>query len=168
MLQLFAIGFEGNKFTGEIIPELEDVRKRGLVRLIDLVFVTKDESGTVTAIQFSDLTDEEKIELGMEAGALLGYGAYGPDGVEAGMEAGAIAAAEDFGMSDEDIEEIAAEVPENCSALIVLVEMLWSLPLKQAMLNANGSLLGQWIIQPESLIEMGAELEAQRVEALTP
>jgi uncharacterized membrane protein len=163
MLQLLVIGFEGNQFKGEIIPELDAIREKKLARILDLVFVMKDEGGTVTSAQLTDLTDEEKIRFGMSTGALLGLGAYGPEGVRAGMEAGAIAAAEgDLTMTDEDIEEIAAEVPNNCSALVIFAEMLWSLPLKQAIMNANGKLLGQWIIQPESLVETGAELAAAR------
>jgi uncharacterized membrane protein len=162
MLQLFAIGFEGNQFKGQIVPELDALREKGLVRLIDLVFVMKDESGNVATIQLTDLSDEEKIQFGMEAGALIGLGAYGPEGIEAGAVAGGINAAEDFGMAEEDIDEIAEEVPNNCSALIILAEMLWTIPLKEALINANGRLLGQWIIQPEALVEMGAELEAQR------
>jgi uncharacterized membrane protein len=166
MIQLVAIGFEGNQFKGEIVPELEALREGGYVRLIDLVFILKDEDGNVATIEMSDLTDEQKIELGMDAGALIGLGAYGPAGIEAGAEAGAIAAAEgDLGMTQEDIDEIAAEIPENCSALIILFENLWSLPLKQAIINANGRLIGNWIIQPEMLVEMGAEMAEARAGA---
>jgi uncharacterized membrane protein len=161
MLQLLAIGFEGNKFTGQIIPELEEIRKRGLARLIDLVFVMKDENGVVTTIQMTDLSDEEKREFGMEVGALLGLGAHGVEGVTSGMDAGASVIEEDFGMSDEDIDEIAAEIPNNCSALVIFAEMLWSIPLRRAIMNANGRLLGQWIIQPEALVAMGAEMSAE-------
>jgi uncharacterized membrane protein len=99
----------------------------------------------------------------MTAGALIGLGAGGIDMAEAGAEAGAEQVLEEgFGVSDEDIEEIAAEVPNNSSALIMLVEHLWSLPFKQAIINADGRLIGNWIIQPEMLVEMGAELEAER------
>lgn len=168
MLQLLAIGFPGNQFRGEIVPELDAIREKGLARIIDLVFVYKDESGAMTAVQFSDLSNEEKVQFGMTAGALLGLGAGGVEGAEAGAETGALAVLEDgFGITDEDIEEIAAEVPNNSSALIVLFENLWSLPFKQAIINANGQLLGNWIIQPELLVEMGAEAEAER-EARQP
>jgi uncharacterized membrane protein len=168
MLQLIVIGFPGNKFKGQIVPELDAIREKGLVRIIDLAFVMRDESDTVTAIQVSDLTDEQKREFGMETGALLGLGAYGTlEGAQAGMEAGAAAAAEgDLLLTDEDIEEIAAEVPKNSSALIIFAEMLWSKPLKEAIMNADGRLLGQWIIQPEeALVKEGAELAAARGSA---
>jgi len=87
----------------------------------------------------------------------------GIDGVAAGAEAGAQAVLEDgFGITEEDIEEIAVDVPDNSSALIILFEHLWSLPFKEAVINAKGMMLGNWIIQPELFVEMGAELQAER------
>jgi uncharacterized membrane protein len=163
MLQLLAVGFEGNKFSDRIVPELDALRENGLLRVIDLVFVTKDAEGTVDALQASDLTDDQKVEWGMSVGGLIGLGAGGMEGAEAGAEAGALNVLEgNFGLSEEDIEEIAEEVPVNCSALLILVEHLWSIPFKEALINSQGRLMGNWIIQPEMLVEMGAELEAAR------
>lgn len=163
MLQLLVIGFPGNKFSGEIVPELNALREKGLVRLIDLVFVIKDESGKVDSLQVSDLTEEQKVDFGMAAGTLIGLGAGGAEMAEAGAAAGAENVLEgNFGLSDEDIDEIAAELPNNSSAAVLFVEHLWSIPFKQAVINADGRLVGNWIIQPEMLVEMGAELEAAR------
>jgi uncharacterized membrane protein len=163
MLQLLVVGFEGNKFSGEIVPELDALRNSGMIRLIDLVFVTKDDEGDVTSVQLSDLSDEEKIEFGMTAGALIGFGAAGDAGAEAGAEVGAENVLEgDFGVADEDIDEIAAELDANSSALMLLVEHLWSIPMKEAIIHSNGRLIGNWIIQPEMLVEMGAEMAAER------
>lgn len=163
MLQLLVVGFEGNKFSGQIIPELDALRQDHLIRLIDLVFVTKDADGEVTSVQFSDLSDEEKLEFGMTAGALVGFGAAGDAGAEAGAEVGAENVLEGgFGVADEDIDEIAADLDNNSSALMILAEHLWSVPLKQAFIDSGARLVGNWIIQPEMLVEMGAEMEAER------
>jgi uncharacterized membrane protein len=163
MMQLLVVGFEGNKFNGQIIPELDALRQSRMIRLIDLVFVTKDGEGDVTSVQMSDLSEEEKLEFGMTAGALIGFGAAGDAGAEVGAEVGAENALEgDFGVADEDIDEIAADLDNNSSALMLLVEHLWSIPMKEAIINSNGRLVGNWIIQPEMLVEMGAEMAAAR------
>lgn len=163
MLQLLVLGFEGNKFRGEIIPELDALRADKLIRLVDLAFVIKDEAGEVTMVQFSDLSEEEKLEFGMTAGALIGFGAAGEAGAEVGAEVGEEAVLEgEFGLAGEDLDEIATHLEVNSSALVILAEHLWSIPLKQAFINANARLVGNWIIQPEMLVEMGAEMEAER------
>ena len=120
MLQLLVVGFEGNKFSGQIIPELDALRESGTIRLIDLVFVIKDDAGDVTSVQLSDLSEEEKLEFGMTAGALIGFGAAGDAGAEIGAEVGAENVLEgDFGVADEDIDEIAADLDANSSALVM-------------------------------------------------
>ena len=162
MLQLLAVGFESNEFKGEIVPELQALQDKGLVRLIDLVFVIKDERGQIESIEVSSLSDEDKIRLGMEAGSTLS--ALAADSTprrQAMADAGAMAFAADFSVSEEDVEEIAAELPNNSSALLILAEHLWSLPLKQAMINANGTLVGNWIIQPEVLEAMDSQQAAE-------
>jgi len=169
MVQLLAIGFEGNEFKGEIVPQINALREQGLIRLLDLLFVLKNANGEVISVETSDLSEEDRIRLGMTVGSLIGLGAEGIEGAEAGAQAGAEAAAEgDLGFSREDIEEIAAEMDNNSSALLVLFEHVWSIPFKQAVINSNGRLLGQWIIQPEMLVELGAELETARMAESAP
>jgi hypothetical protein len=58
-VEFMLIGFDGNRFTGEIMPELSDLREKGIVRVIDLLFVSKDEAGNVTSFELSDLAPEE-------------------------------------------------------------------------------------------------------------
>jgi len=163
MLQLLVVGFPGNQFRGEIVPELDAIREKGLARIIDLVFVYKDEDGNVASVQISDLSDEERLKLGITAGALFGLREAGEGGIDAGAELGAGLALEGgVRLTDEDIEEIADEIPAGSSALLILFENLWSLPLKQAMLNANGQLIGNWIIQPEQLVDLAGAVHTER------
>ena len=99
-IQLIAIGFESNEnFRGDILGELNEVRARGVIKLLDLLFVMKHQDGEVSALEMSDLTAEEEIEYGALIGGLMGMGAEGAEGAAAGMEAGALAAAENsFGI----------------------------------------------------------------------
>src|SRR3954453_9058698 len=142
LLQLVALGFPGNKFRGEIVPELDAITAKGLARIIDLVFVYRDEDGTTATVQFSDLSDDERSVYGI-TGSLVGLGASGTDGPAADAALGGEITLEGgLGLTAEDVEEIAQEVPNGSSALIILLEHLWSVPFKQAVANADGRLLG--------------------------
>jgi uncharacterized membrane protein len=159
-IQMFVIGFPGNKFSGEILPALNDAKKKGVIRLIDYLFVTKDGKGNITSIEGTDLGKDEVIKLGAAVGALLGLGAGGIEGAKAGAEAGAELAADgSFGYSIDDILNLGADkIPNNSSALIMLVEHLWAKGIKEALRNSNGVLISQGLLQPEAIIMMGAAL----------
>src|SRR5438552_15934132 len=101
-VQILVVGFENGKFEGEILDELRRLREHDIVRTVDLLFVTKDEQGDIAKVELSDLSREEAMEFGALAGALLGLGAAGEEGVEAGAEAGAAAAADGSILDDED------------------------------------------------------------------
>src|SRR5262249_42788277 len=144
-----AIGFPGNQFRGEILPELDKVRKDGLVRIVDLVFVTKDDTGDTSTIRVSDLTEAQRAEVGVVSDSL-------PDrrfesGSSTTLDIDTL-----LMITDIDVEHIVEDLPESSSVLIILFEHLWAVPLKEAFMNANGMLLGNWIIQPE-LLEADSE-----------
>ena len=56
------IGFEGNKFSGEIVPELLDLAQRGIVRFVDIVFISKEQDGNLRTVELNDL-DAESYKL---------------------------------------------------------------------------------------------------------
>src|SRR4051794_34016411 len=88
-IQMTSLAFPGNRFKGEILPELEKLKKAGIVRIIDLLLVRKDELGNVMVTTASDLDWEEAVSFGSYIGALAGYAAAGPAGVGKGAMAGA-------------------------------------------------------------------------------
>ena len=45
-IQMLTLAFPGNQFKGEILPELERLKKEGIIRIVDLLMVRKDGSGT--------------------------------------------------------------------------------------------------------------------------
>src|SRR3974377_776416 len=80
-IQFLAVGFDRiDLFTGAIRRELQNLRSRGLIRLIDALFLIKDEDGGITRLEASDLTEEEKEQLGKVLGGLLGRGAAEGEG----------------------------------------------------------------------------------------
>lgn len=50
-MQLLVIAFENPDFHGQIRRELESVMDKGLIRLIDLLFIWKDEEGNIESIK---------------------------------------------------------------------------------------------------------------------
>src|SRR5437879_13511721 len=113
-VQLIVLGFAHPDFHGEVIAELERLRKSDTVRVIDALAVYKDEAGELEVEHLSNLTEEEAIELGTKIGALIGLGIAGEEGFEAGAEAGAKAAAKGldlFGGCEE--WAVLADMPNN-------------------------------------------------------
>ena len=76
-VQLLVLGFDKPNFKGEILAEFDRLRDSDTVRMIDGLAVIKDANGDVTVLQRSDLTEEQKAEVGATVGALVGLGAGG-------------------------------------------------------------------------------------------
>jgi uncharacterized membrane protein len=154
-VQMLVVGFEEGKFEGKILAELRRLREHDIIRLVDLLFVAKDEDGEVAAVEHSDLTPEEAMEFGALAGALLGLGADGEEGAEAGAVAGAAAAA-DGSVLDDDVWYLADSIPPGTSAGIALIEHRWAIPLRDAIQTAGGETLVDTWVHPQDLVAIGA------------
>jgi uncharacterized membrane protein len=156
-VQMLIVEFDNAGFKGEILPELARLREAGLIRLIDLLVVVKDEDGVVTAIETSDLELDEAIEFGAIAGALIGLGADGEEGLEAGAEVGAALAADGSILAGEGQEWYVADaIPPGATAAIALIEHVWAAPLRDAIANAGGLTLADEWIHPLDLVGLGA------------
>ena len=57
-LEYALIGFEDDKFSGKIVPELLDLAERGIVRFVDIVFIQKEADGSTRTIELNDLDPE--------------------------------------------------------------------------------------------------------------
>ncbi len=160
-MQLTVIAFDNDEVIGGLLDELDRVREFGIIRLIDFLFVTKDAEGDISALEVTDLDEEERMEFGAVVGGLIGLGAAGVEGALEGAIAGALAVAEyDFGLTAEEIEEIADRIPRGSSALIALFEHTWAIRLKEYIIDSGGVLVAQGLIHPSALVEVGAELAA--------
>ena len=157
-VQILVVGFEGTTFQGEILPELQRLKDLDIIRLVDLVVVAKDTDGEIAAVELSDLSDEQRAELGAIAGALIGLGAEGEEGVEAGALAGAEAAAEDEFLGDEVMWSVADTIPLGTTAAVALIEHRWAIPLRDAIRRAGGLPLADSWVHPEDLVAVGAAM----------
>jgi len=133
-VEYIIIGFPGNDFHGEIVPEISNLVENGVVRIVDLVFISKDEDGSFVVIE----VDEDD---GVSVFASL-------DGEVGGF------------IGDEDIAHAAASIEPGNSAALLLWEDLWAIPLVTAIRGAGGVVIEGSRI-PHELIEAAeAQLDA--------
>lgn len=159
-MQLFVFGFSGNHFTGEIFPAIDEARQKGIIRLIDYLFVVKDGSGKLAVAKGTDLGEKEMNFFETVLGALMGFGMAGVEGAKAGVSAVAGFGEYDFGVSEHDLQDIVGYIPKNSSALLLVVEHLWAKKIKQGLVNAEGTMIAQGMITPELVVKAGKSLAA--------
>jgi hypothetical protein len=115
-VEYLIVAFPGNQFRGEIAPALADVVEAGTIRIIDIAFVGKDESGDIAAFELSDLDPE--VREGLENLGATSSGLF----------------------NEEDLMAAAEELDPNSSAALLVWENLWAKPVADAMRNAGGEL----------------------------
>jgi uncharacterized membrane protein len=153
-IQLLAVAFPGNRFKGEILPELDRLKRRRIVRVLDLLLVRKDGAGNVMVGTASDLDWEEATALGSYLGGLAGRVAAGEAGAERGSIIGAAELADGHVFDDEDIFRLTEALGEDTSACLLLMQHTWARPLLDAVENAGGlELMNQWV-RPESVLDI--------------
>ena len=168
-VQLIVLGFRNPNFHGEIINELERLRKSDTVRVIDALAVYKDADGAVEVEHLSNLTQDEAIELGSKVGALVGLGIEGEEGMVAGAYAGAEAAQDGIRVfDDEQAWDVVEEIPNDSAAALILLEHHWAVPLRDAIARAGGWRVGDAFISPLDLVEIGlvSAVEAKEMHDL--
>jgi len=163
-IQLVVIGFPADaKFSGEILKALSDLRGRGVIRLIDGMFVRKDADGKIVAsARDSDLSLAQREYMGAVVGGLLGLVTGGDEESEAlGATLAAQAIHDDaFGLGIGDLQKVKDQIGAGQSALLLLIEHQWALELKGAVRNAGGVPITQGFLTPEALFMVGAEVQA--------
>ena len=112
-IDFLALEFPGNKFKGEIIPNLLELVEAGTIRIIDLVVIAKDQDGSVFVRELNEL-DPDTIRI------------FDPLKIEVTSM-----------ITRNDVDGIAAELANNSTAGLLLFENLWALKTKQAMLDAG-------------------------------
>jgi uncharacterized membrane protein len=130
-VEYIIIGFPGNQFKGEIVPELVNLVEAGLIRILDLVVISRNEAGDVLVVEV-----DEDGDLSIMFAALEG-------------EVGGV-------IGNEDIQHAAESIEPGSSAALLVWEDTWATPFVQAVRNAGGVLIEGARI-PHDLVE---ELES--------
>jgi uncharacterized membrane protein len=153
-VQLVAIGFapEAN-LKGRIMDELAELERHETIRILDLLFVGKDaETGDLITL------DYQGEVLGSIVGALLGFEFEGNG--EQLTESSQGIQGHAFGLSQREIQDIAASLAPGSSASFLLIEHVWARDLKRAIRDTGGFPLGEGFLTPEALAAVATELVA--------
>jgi uncharacterized membrane protein len=157
-IQAFVIGFPDNDLLeGRIAEELGRLSDVGQIRIIDAVFVLR-EGDELAMLSVSDLDDEQRAELRSVVGALVGLGLAGGDGAVLGAAVGASVDPDDLTVAESVAADLLDELPDGSSALVLAIEHLWAIPLRDAVREAGGVVLGHHMLTPEALIALGMDL----------
>lgn len=125
-------------FTGEIAQELVKLADAGTIRVIDMIILTKDDAGTVDAMELSDLGElGELVALEAELAELL---------------------------AAEDVERLANAMEPGSVAGVLVYENLWAAPFAAAARRAGGQLVASGRIPIQAII---ASLEADDARETT-
>lgn len=111
------VEFPGNRMTGEGFPILVDLVDRGIIRILDLVFVRKDIDGSVTALQIADFDGDGKLDLAVFEGASSGL------------------------LDDDDLTEAGSVIEPGNSAGILVYENHWAAPFVGALRRGGAELV---------------------------
>ena len=157
-IQAFVIGFPDNDlFEGRIAAELARLSDIGQIRIVDAVFVVS-EGDDVAILSISDLDDDQRTELRAAVGALVGLGVAGGEGAVAGAETGASIDVNAATVAERLGASLIDDLPDGSSALVLAIEHMWAIPLRDAVRDAGGIVLAHHSITAEDLVAFGMDL----------
>jgi hypothetical protein len=121
------VEFPGNQMTGEGFPLLMDLVDRGVIRVLDLKFVTKSSDGSVRAVELMDLDHDGTFDVALFEGASSGI------------------------MDDSDAADAASVIEPGSSAGILIFENRWATPFVDALRRGGAELVAAGYIPQDTL-----------------
>ena len=127
-IDYLVLEFPGNRMTGEAFPLLVDLVDRGIVRILDLVFVRKEIDGSVVGLELTDLNGDGELDLSVFAGVSSGL------------------------VGDDDIRDAGNVLEPGSSAGILVYENLWAAPFASAVRRSGGQLVASGRIPVQAVL----------------
>lgn len=127
------VEFPGSKMTGEAFPLLMDLVDRGLIRILDLKFVTRDADGSIRGAELKDIDHDGRLDLAVFEGASSGL------------------------LDDSDLADASPVIEPGSSAAILIFENRWATPFVQALRRGSGQLVAAGYLSHDAI---AASLEA--------
>src|SRR3712207_3223034 len=131
------VAFPTEQMTGEAFPLLIDLVDRGVIRILDLEFIRKDEDGTVTTLSQIDLERMQVLEAALFDGASSGL------------------------LRPDDLAEAAAALDPGTAAGVLVYENVWAAPFAAALRRSGGQLVASGRIPVQDLVAVLDALEAE-------
>ena len=158
-IQAFVIAFPDNDmFEGRIAEELARLSDSGQIRIIDAVFVMR-EGDDVAVLSVSDLDDDQRAELRAAVGALVGLGVGGGGRRGRGRgSSGRRSTRTHRGRPRWWRRDWSTTCPTVPRRLVLAIEHLWAVPLRDAVRDAGGLVLAHRSLTIEDLVVLGLDL----------
>jgi hypothetical protein len=128
------VEWSGKQPTGEALPHLVDLVDSGIIRLLDIAFITKDEDGEVAGIEIAELGGQVE-EVSIFEGASSGI------------------------ISEDDTVEAAQALEPGTSAALLVYENVWAAPFAAAVRRSGGQLVASGRIPVQAIIAALDEIE---------
>ncbi len=128
-IDYLVVEFPGSHLTGEGMPLLADLVDRGIIRILDLTFLTKEEDGSVRGLALADVTGDGSLDLTLFEGASSGL------------------------LGQEDLDEAGTLLGPGDSAAVLLYENLWAAPLAAALRRADARMIASGRIPVQDIVE---------------
>jgi hypothetical protein len=129
--------FPGSRMTGEGLPMLLDLVDRGIIRILDLAFVTKGTDGSVAGVEITDLDADGELDVAIFQGARSGL------------------------VDDDDLAEAGSVLEPGNSAGVLVYENLWAAPLARELRRGGAQMVASGRIPVQALLASIEAAEAQ-------
>jgi hypothetical protein len=137
-IDYLVVEFPGSRMTGKGLPMLVDLVDRGIIRIIDLVFVRKELDGSVRGMAIADLDRDGQLDLAVFEGASSGL------------------------LGQDDLDEAGGALEPGSSAGILAYENRWAAPLAREIRRGGGQLVASGRIPVQAVL---AALDAAEASA---
>ncbi len=131
------IEFPDGQHKGEAAPLLVDLVDRGIIRILDLMLITKGEDGTISGLEITDVDGDGINDLRVFEGASSGL------------------------LTEEDREHAGNTLEPGSAAMVILYENRWAAPFARAMREAGGQLVAFGRIPVQGLLAALDEADAK-------
>jgi hypothetical protein len=122
------VEFPGNKMTGEGLPLLVDLVDRGIIRILDLVFIRKETDGSFEILEIADFDGDGTLDLAVFEGATSGL------------------------LDEGDISDAASVVEPGSSAGMIVYENTWAAPMVGALTRSGAQVVASGRIPADVLM----------------
>ena len=139
-IDYLVVEFPGSRMTGEGLPLLVDLVDRGIIRILDLMFVKKELDGSMKGMAITDLDHDGKLDLAVFEGASSGL------------------------LDEDDIADAGGVLEPGNSAGILVYENVWAAPFATALRRGGAQLVASGRIPVQALLAAIDAAEA-RTEA---
>jgi uncharacterized protein DUF6325 len=127
-IDYLVVEFPGSRMTGEGLPLLVDLVERGIIRILDLLFIKREEDGSVAGIAIADFDHDGALDLAVFEGASSGM------------------------LHQDDVDEVASLLKPGSSAGILVYENVWAAPFAAALRRGGGELVASGRIPIQAML----------------